>query len=263
MALNPMRVVTQEMLTGVVELFEAEQGVVLGERVYRALRKSILDGDIPSETWIKETDLTAALGISRSPLREALVRLAGDELVVAAPNRGVVVRGVGPKELLAIYEVLSSLESFAAELAAERATESQITQMRHEIELSEFFLDRDRLDDAIQQGIKFHAILYASTHNAELAKLINALRERTHAFRRFGIRSQEHLRRGMHHHLAVIDAIERRDGQRAAQLMREHIGSSLKLLERNRNAGADGQDPIADVTTDTEVVDAETVKLGY
>jgi DNA-binding GntR family transcriptional regulator len=263
MAINPQHVVTQEMLARVVELFEEEHGVVLGERVYRALRKSILDGDLTPQTWIKENDLTAALGISRSPLREALVRLAGEELVLAAPNRGVVVRGVGPQELFAIYEVLSSLEAFAAELAAERATEVQIAEMRHELELSEFFLDRGRLDDAIQQGIKFHAILYDATQNAELAKLITSLRGRTHAFRRFGIRTEPHLRRGHQHHLAVLDAISRRDGQRAATLMREHIGNSLRLLSRTHGTAADGHVPEADVSQAPDLVPEEAVRLAY
>jgi DNA-binding GntR family transcriptional regulator len=207
--------------------------------VSTALRKAILDGDVPPKTWMRETELTAALGIGRSPLREVLVRLAGEKLVSVAPNRGVVVRGIGPQELRAIYEVLLNLEAFAAELAAQRATEAQIAQMQHELELSEFLLDRDRLDEAILQGIRFHAVLYEATGNSEIAKLINGLRERAHAFRRFGIRSQAHLRRGLEHHLAVVDAIRARDGARAAEVMRAHIGNSLKLLTDEPAADAD------------------------
>lgn len=231
-----------EQLACVADRFAREQIGVLSERVYAALRAAILSGDLQPGTWMKETELAAALSVSRTPLREALVRLSGEGLVDAVPNKGVVVRGVGHRELAELYDILLVLEMHAVRLAAERATDEQIRQLNEALDLSEFFLERERWEEVTQQSVNFHSVLYQASGNAELAKLIEYVRLRTHAFRRFGIRSKEHLLNGLHHHRAIQQAIAARDPELAAAKMYSHLQASVTLIAEQEAREAAGQE---------------------
>jgi DNA-binding GntR family transcriptional regulator len=242
-----------EQLSSVVERFAREQVGVLSERVYAALRAAILSGDLTPGTWMKETELAACLSVSRTPLREALVRLTGEGLLDAVPNKGVVVRGVGRRELRELYEILLVLEAHASRLAAEHASDEQIQKMSESLDLQEFFLERERWEEVTHQSVVFHSILYAAGGNAELEKLIESVRAKTHAFRRFGIRTKAHLLEGLHHHRAICDAIKRHDPELAAARMREHLLNSVRLIMVQDNAGADGQEA-TELTDSVEVL---------
>lgn len=231
-----------ESLASVADRFAREQVGVLSERVYAALRGAILSGDLAPGTWMKETELAACLSVSRTPLREALVRLTGEGLLDAAPNKGVVVRGVGRQELRELYEILLVLESYAARLAAERASDEQIQKMSESLDLQEFFLERERWEEVTNESVVFHSILYEASGNGELAKLIESMRAKTHAFRRFGIRTKAHLLEGLHHHRSICDAIKRHDPDLAGTRMREHLLNSVKLIMAQDNAETDGQE---------------------
>jgi len=220
-----------EQVACIADRFAREQTGVLSERVYAALRAAILSGDLQPGTWIREKELAASLSVSRTPLREALVRLSGEGLVETSPNRGVVVRGVAHRELRELYEILLVLEVHAARLAAQHATDEQVRALLETLDLTEFYLERERWEEVTHQSVAFHTVLYEASGNQELAKLIQSIRARTHAFRRFGIRSKPHLLEGLRHHRSICEAIQSRDPELAAARMHEHLMHSVDRIE--------------------------------
>ena len=219
-------------LERVAEHFAKETSGLLSERVYRAVRRSILVGDLPAGTRIRESELTGVMAVSRTPLREALRRLEAEGLVSTVPNRGVVVRGIDAETLIEIYETLAVLESYAVERAAAHISDGEIVELRQILDLISFFGGREQWDECIEQGVRFHRVLYAASRNAQLARLIESLRELVHSFRRFQLRDREVIARGYADHKAIVDALADRDGPTASRLMRDHINESIKLVQR-------------------------------
>jgi DNA-binding GntR family transcriptional regulator len=217
-------------LRAVVESFESNSAATLTERLYLALRHAILVGDLLPNTKLPEKDLTSILPVSRTPLREALRRLEADELVVSLPNRGVMVRGTSLRDLLEVYETLEVLEAHAAELAADRVDDEVLNQLQTHLDLAEFYATRHRWEETTAQSVEFHNLLYKTAGNRRLSKVIAELRELTHSFRRYRLRSDDEFARGLADHREVFDALVRRDGQAADSSMRRHVHSSTQLV---------------------------------
>lgn len=229
----------QTTLEKVSERFAQEQSGVLSERVYSSIRHTILSGDVGPGTWMKEAELATTLAVSRTPLREALVRLTGEGLLDAVPNKGVVVRGVGRRELREIYDVLLILEAHAVRLAAVNATAKQLDILQENVDLTEFYLQRERWEQVTEQSVIFHSTLYEASNNMELAKIIESLRTRAHAFRRFGIRTRDHLLIGLQHHRAIQQAVQNRQPEVAAEQMISHLTASIEMINRDDALEAD------------------------
>jgi DNA-binding GntR family transcriptional regulator len=217
-------------LRSVVESFDGNSAATLTERLYLALRHAILVGDLLPYTKLPEKDLTSILPVSRTPLREALRRLEAEELVTSLPNRGVMVRGTSLRDLLEVYETLEILEAHAAELAADRVDDEVLNQLQTHLDLAEFYAKRHRWEDTTAQSVEFHTLLYKTAGNRRLSKVIGELREITHSFRRYRLRSDEEFARGLAEHRAVFDALLERNGQSAARSMGSHVASSTRLV---------------------------------
>lgn len=218
-------------LGAVATYFRAESNGALRDQVYRALRRTILAGDLQPGDKIAEMDVTTILPVSRTPIREAFRRLEAEGLVAPSPSRGVVVRGVTLSDLVDIYQILESVESLAARLAAPRIGEDDLARLKRTLDLIIFFADQERWEELTEQGTIFHSIIYGVSGNPRLASLIQSLREHAHSFRRFGLRTVSLASRGVEEHIGIYEALAARDGDRAATIMAQHVQQSRRLVE--------------------------------
>jgi DNA-binding GntR family transcriptional regulator len=197
-------------------------GASLADRAYFAIRGLIVSLELAPGDPIREPDLTAQLGIGRTPVREALRRLALERLVEVYPRRGMFVTTVDVRDLARLCEVRAVLEPEAARLAAERATRPDLDEINA---LIEELLDPRRRDDRalIDLDERIHRTIYRTSHNQLLEETLEWYY--THALRiwMLALDRTRTLQSAVLEHHELLDAIARGKGERAAQLMRAHV----------------------------------------
>lgn len=203
------------------------------DRVYARLRQGILDGTYAQGTRLGEVDLADALGVSRTPVREALRRLGSEGLLSTMPNKGARVRTWTASELNDISDLRALLEGHAAALAASRVTEADLRYMNDLVTRMEAATaDRDRPDiDLITElNGAFHGAIVAASGNALLPDMMKSLIHVPVVSRTFRLYSPERMRQSMHQHREVLDALTAGDPAWAEAVMRVHILSARPVL---------------------------------
>jgi DNA-binding GntR family transcriptional regulator len=194
---------------------------------HASLRESIEEliatGKLAPGHHLDETELAEQFGVSRTPVREALMQLASMGIVMLRPRRGAVVAEIGPQQLVEMFEVMAEFEAMAGRLAARRmsAAEHAALQAAHQA-CSQACLAQDG-DAYFYQNERFHDAIYAGSHNAYLAAQARALHRRLRPYRRLQLRVRDRLGASFSEHAAVVDAILAGDGERTAELLRNHI----------------------------------------
>jgi DNA-binding GntR family transcriptional regulator len=193
----------------------------LADQAYYALRELIVSLELAPGSAIKEPELTARLGIGRTPVREALRRLALERLVEVYPRRGMFVTTVDVRDLARLCEVRAVLEPEAARLAAERATRQDLEEINALLE--ELGVERRDARLLISLDERIHRAIYRCCHNQLLEETLEWYY--THALRIWALaldRAPDLPGAVLEHH-ALLDAIARGKGERAAALMRAHV----------------------------------------
>ena len=197
-------------------------GASLADQAYFAIRALIVSLELAPGDPIREPDLTAKLGIGRTPVREALRRLALERLVEVYPRRGMFVTTVDVRDLARLCEVRAVLEPEAARLAAERATRPDLEGINA---LIEELADTRRRDDRalIDLDERIHRTIYRTSHNQLLEETLEWYY--THALRiwMLALDRTRTLQSAVLEHHELLDAVARGKGERAADLMREHV----------------------------------------
>ncbi|MFL5952657.1 MAG: GntR family transcriptional regulator [Gaiellaceae bacterium] len=194
----------------------------LAAQAYYALRELIVSLELAPGAAITEPELTARLGIGRTPVREALRRLALERLVEVYPRRGMFVTTVDVRDLARLCEVRAVLEPEAARLAAERATRTDLDEIDA---VMEELADKPRRDDRslIHLDERIHRTIYRTTHNQLLEETLEWYY--THALRiwMLALERTQALPAAVGEHYALLDAVARGKGEHAARLMRAHV----------------------------------------
>lgn len=204
------------------------------EDAYRAIRDGIVSGRYPQGSHITAQLLAEASGLSRTPVREAMRRLDAEGLVSLIPNRGAFVSKWTRAEIEQIYELRILLEAFAAQAAAERASEEQIANLRSiAAEMAAVTecvpIDHDKV---AATNARFHRAVLEASGNNRLRELIGSLTEMPLVLVTFRNYSHEELRRSAIQHGELVDAIAARDGAWANAVMTAHIRSARQTLMR-------------------------------
>ncbi len=202
----------------------------LREIVSDALRQAIRDGILPPGERLMEIPLAEELGVSRTPIREAIRILEQEGLIVMIPRRGTYVADMSLKDVTEVFELRSILEELAAELAAERITNEEIEALeQHLVEIGNY-MNENNLDKVVQADILFHEILYKASRNDRLVEMIHNLREQTLRFRTLSMSQTGRLAKTWDEHRQLVEAISDRDVERARHIARIHMEESEKTL---------------------------------
>ena len=202
----------------------------LAERAYEALRTRILDLRLLPGQLVIEPDLAAELGMSRTPIREALARLRFEGLVAASPRRGFVVTVPTVEHMREVYEVIAGIEGQAVKLAAERADASVLAQLEESLAAQEAALAAiDASSDSAEAlaawtaaDKRFHRLLREAAGNRVMLELMRQFEGHLHRARVAAIRLRPRPRQSTDEHRAVLDAIIARDPDRARHLHLAH-----------------------------------------
>lgn len=203
------------------------------ERVYAALRDGILDGTYAHGERLGEAELAEALGVSRTPVREALQRLGSEGLVETLPNRGARVRTWSAQEIDNIFDLRALLEGHAAALAASRVTADNLAQMNELCDDMESAARRggtQNLDRIAGLNNAFHATVLTLSGNALLPALTRSVVQVPIVMRTFRRYTPERLRESMRQHREIVHALAAADPIWAEASMRAHILSARPVL---------------------------------
>jgi DNA-binding GntR family transcriptional regulator len=211
----------------------------LVDAAYQALRQRILDNVYPPGHQALEQALAEALGISRTPLREALIRLQKEGLVEVIPRHGMRVLPVSPEDMRQIYEILAALESMAAELAAKRKpSDTELAPLEQASRDMAKALKVDDLEAWAEADERFHRHLLALSGNRLLAETVLNFWDRAHRVRRFTLQLRPKPAHSTKEHMALVERIRAGDAAGANDVNRAHRERAsvelLAILERFR-----------------------------
>lgn len=202
----------------------------LRDVVFITLREAILRGELEPGERLMEIALAQKLGVSRTPIREAIRKLELEGLVTMTPRKGAVVAKITFKDLKDVLEVRKNLEELAVELACSRATEEDIIEMK---KLHQEFietLEQDDLTIIAEADVKFHDFIYGMADNKRLIQILNNLREQMYRYRLEYIKDDTMRFNLDDEHAMIIDAIENKDVAKAKEYINIHINNQESTI---------------------------------
>lgn len=209
---------------------------LFSDKAYNEIKRRILNNELPPGYQVMEDELAELLQMSRTPTHEALLRLANEGLVEIKPRRGIRVKPISLDDMREIYQILTSLESSAAELCAtQNLSITKISDFKQAVSDMDIALENNDLTGWATADANFHSLLVQYCGNERLNKLVGIYVNQVHRIRILTLKLRPKPTDSNEDHRAVVDAIERGDGEAARDIHREHRQKNgkklLKLLE--------------------------------
>lgn len=202
----------------------------LEEIVFSRLEEEILSGELERGAALGEIALSKRLGVSRTPIRGALHRLAEEGLVEIHPNRGATVVGINIDDLVDIYTIRERLEGLASALAAKRTTPEEIKRLSEAVELAEFYISKNDTEHIKELDTVFHSIIYSASGSRFLARTLSELHRKIISYRKRSLSVPGRLEKTAEEHREILEAIKRGDADEADRLTSLHIRRALENM---------------------------------
>lgn len=210
---------THRANSSVTELTHPPLSGQLGE----AIEERIVIGQYRPGMRLDEQVLAAEFGVSRTPVREALIQLAAAGLIEMRPRRGAIVPETGPAQLCEMFEVMAELEAMCGRLAARRISPAGMAELAAAHQACLDAREAGDPDQYYRLNEVFHHLIYAASQNAFLADQASALHRRLRPYRRLQLRVRNRMSTSFQEHQAIIDAIQAGNGEAAAESLRAHV----------------------------------------
>ncbi len=210
-------------------LWPLSEARTLAEQVYRAVRTRIMDGALAPGTFLREKDLES-MGVSRTPIREALGRLASEGFLERLPHRGFRVPEESLGNLLELYPIVASLELLAGRLALERFTPADVGELKAINGRLAEARDRDDVRAMLEQNTRFHRLISERGGNRRLVMLLDDLRSQLTRLELWYYSGQDRTQRSIREHEEIIAAIEVGDRPRALALLERNMSLTYRSL---------------------------------
>jgi len=202
----------------------------LGQHVFENLKIAIIKGDMPPGGRLIESRLAETLGISRTPVREAIHKLEREGYLQKLPRGGFSVLGLSRDDVEETFGIRSVLESYAARLAAEKHKISDLNPLEKKIQLYQKRLDVNDLDALPDINTEFHDLLYALSRSPKLITMINNLRDQIYRFRHLILKDEKLARMSNEDHKDMLERIRQGDTKGVERLVREHLARGQKAV---------------------------------
>ena len=190
----------------------------------------LLSEEFKKGEWLTEHMLTQRLGVSRTPVRSALQRLAEDGLVSMTPNRGAAVIGITKEDLVDIYRIRMRLEGLASAMAAEKITDEQKQKLTETVELSEFYIQKQDTERIKELDTVFHRMIYEASGSRMIERILSDLHSNTKAYRRQSLCVPGRLSKTLEEHKEILNAILTGNAAEAEALTSAHIERALENM---------------------------------
>ena len=205
------------------------KNVSLADQVYDVLETDILSGKYVRGDVLTESKLCEQLGVSRTPIREALRRLEQENLIKET-SKGCMVIGITEKDLDDIFIVREQLEGLAASFAATNFSEPQIEKLKSVLELQEFYLQKHDAEQIKVMDSRFHETLYSLSGSVVFYNILLSLHKKVQKYRKASIQSKSRATESVAEHRKIFDAIEARDAKLAEEYASQHVKNAYNHI---------------------------------
>jgi len=209
-------------------------GYSLREKIFLKLRQDILDGRYKAGDSLVELKLAEEMGVSRTPVREAIRQLELEGLVYSIPNKGVFVEGITSQDIEDIYAIRECMEGLAARWAIERMDEQSLKELENLCELMEFYTGKGDLDRVGELNSKFHDLIFESTNSKPLKQILSDFQYYIGNIRLASLKSPGRAEQSLKEHKAIVEAFKDRDVERGERVLVEHIRNTRLNYEKMR-----------------------------
>ena len=204
-----------------------EEHYSLGGKVFQQLKNSILAGEFENGAELREIALAKKLGVSRTPVREALRQLEQEELLEIYPNRGAYVKGITYKDVEDIFRIRARLEGLCAEMAVSSITREQLDKLDEIILLSKFYEEKKDMEHLLKMDSQFHEVLFESCGSKMLEHQLKDYHQYVQKARLRSLKRQERAKKSTQEHEEILLAIKDKDAKRADELATRHILNAI------------------------------------
>lgn len=204
----------------------------LSEQVYRQLEAQILSGACKPGDVLSENKISASLGVSRTPVREALARLESQGLLQTIPNKGIVVSGVTYEDAQDIYEIRLRIEGMAAARCALHATDDQRRHLSEIVELQEFYAGKRNAEQLRVLDSDFHQAIFEYCASPSLTAILVELHHKLQQYRKISISRPGRTADAVSEHKGIFEAIANKDAKAAEKLMVAHIQNAYNNIQK-------------------------------
>lgn len=202
----------------------------LRDVVFNTLRQAILRGELKPGERLMEIQLANKLGVSRTPVREAIRKLELEGLVLMIPRKGAEVADIVEKGLKDVLEVRKALEELSVRLACDRITKKEIEELKLAAEEFKKALKRQDITEIAEADVRFHDIIYMATDNQKLIQLLNNLREQMYRYRVEYLKNEKVHLQLIQEHEALISNIVSHNKEEATVIMNKHIDNQVAAV---------------------------------
>lgn len=216
-----------------MDLFDQKkENKSLTSLIFDKIREDILNDKYHAGDKIVEAKLADELGVSRTPVREALKQLELDGLVDNIPNRGVVVKGISNQDIHDIYTIRVAIEGIAARWAVERMDEQVVDDLKEIYDLMEFYTFKDDLDKIFELNTRFHETIYRATKSRYLEQVLKDFQLFIKSTRNKSLQCTGRSSEALNEHKAILEGFIEKDADKAFEATVRHIESSRKNAQR-------------------------------
>lgn len=202
----------------------------LREVVCETLREAIRGGVLKPGERLMEIQLAEELGVSRTPVREAIRKLELEGYVIMMPRRGTYVANLSIRDVNEVFEIRTTLDSLASGLAAERITDEELERLERLLVLIGEYIEQNDMEKIVETDMEFHDILYQASRNARLVGIIYNLREQLTRFRSTSMSYPGRLKETLEEHIRIVEAIAQGNVELAQKAAEEHMEKSEQTL---------------------------------
>ena len=212
------------------KLFEINDYELLSKKVYRILKERIIKGDLAQGSKLFEAKIAEQLGVSRTPVREAIRELAAEGFVKISPNQGVEISNISIEDIQEVLQIRAVLEGLAAKLAATKITKEKIKKLENINKNMEKYARKDDIFNVIRESEKFHGLILDICENNRLIRIRKNLDEQIHRYRSISLNIPGRPEYALEEHKKITEALKQGDLEKADELSKMHIENVLKNI---------------------------------
>lgn len=215
------------------KLLKLEGYDLLSKKVYRILKKEIIKGSFEPGNKVLEGKIADQMGISRTPVREAIRVLAAEGFVILSPNQGVVVRSVSAENIREVLQIHSVLEGLAARLSCEVINEEDLKELENCVNRMEKLANKKDSSTYSEVDLKFHELIVNICRNKRLIQMRKNISDQAQRYRIGSLSIPRRLKESLKEHQKILEAFKTKDPKKADSTSQKHIQNALKNILAN------------------------------
>ncbi|MCI5874620.1 MAG: GntR family transcriptional regulator [Roseburia sp.] len=203
----------------------------LRDVVFNTLREAILKGELKPGERLMELQLASKLGVSRTPIREAIRMLEQEGLAVTIPRKGAEVAKMTEKDMEDVLQIRDALDELAASIACEQITSEELDELRRTMREFEEYTKTADLKRIAEADVRFHDIIYKATRNTKLENMLNNLREQMYRYRVEYLKDEKNYPVLIKEHSEIVEGLSKKDKDKVTDAMHKHVENQVNAVK--------------------------------